>query len=126
MCEAMSKSPIEEVLARWKSAFDLHQTDVMANMFMPQALFQGFGPSVISGRDAIRAYYDAVPDNRAADVTILDTYRIGEGVAGGFADVTFSDPEGWEAAVHLSLVLQLVKGSWFIRQYHVSQVMAEH
>jgi len=40
--------------------------------------------------------------------------------------VTFSDPAGWEASVHLSLVLQRDGGSWEIRQYHVSQVMAEH
>jgi hypothetical protein len=59
-------------------------------------------------------------------VTILHVYRIGEEVAGGFADVTFSDPAGWEAAVHMSLVLQLVDRDWVIRQYHVSQVMTEH
>jgi uncharacterized protein (TIGR02246 family) len=122
----MSNSPMEDVLAKWKSAFDLHQTDVIASLFTPDALFQGFGPAVSSGREAIRNYYDAVPDNRTADVTILYTYTIGEQAAGGFADVTFSDPLGWEAAVHLSLVLQLVETNWSIRQYHVSQVMTEH
>jgi hypothetical protein len=53
-------------------------------------------------------------------------YTIGEKVAGGFADVTFSGPAGWEAAVHLSLVLHHVEGQWLIRQYHVSKVMTEH
>jgi uncharacterized protein (TIGR02246 family) len=122
----MSGAPMEEVLGRWKIAFDGHQTDVMAGMFTLDALFQGFGPTVISGREAVREYYDAVPDDRTADVTILHTYMIGEDMAGGFADVTFSDPAGWEAAVHLSLVLQDVEGNWLIRQYHVSQVMTEH
>jgi uncharacterized protein (TIGR02246 family) len=122
----MSSAPMEEVLGRWKIAFDGHQTDVMARLFTSDALFQGFGPTIIAGREAVREYYDAVPDDRIADVTILHTYTIGEEVAGGFADVRFSDPAGWEAAVHLSLVLRHVEGHWMIRQYHVSQVMTEH
>ena len=122
----MSENPMPDVLGRWKVAFDGHETDVMASLFTPDAVFQGFGPTVISGREAIRGYYDAVPDDRSADVTILNMYTIGEEVAGGFADVTFSDPAGWEAAVHLSLVLQRANGHWLIHQYHVSQVMTEH
>jgi uncharacterized protein (TIGR02246 family) len=122
----MSDDPMHDVLDRWKTAFDGHETDVLAGLFTPDAVFQGFGPTVISGRQAIRGYYDAVPDNRSADVTILHTYTIGEQTAGGFADVTFSDPLGWEASVHLSLVLQRDGGSWGIRQYHVSEVRAEH
>jgi hypothetical protein len=46
--------------------------------------------------------------------------------AGGFADATFRDPTGWEAAVRLSLVLQQDEGAWRIRQYHVSRVSTEH
>jgi uncharacterized protein (TIGR02246 family) len=122
----MSNDPMQDVLDRWKTAFDGHNLDVMANLFSPDALFQGFGPAVIMGRAAIRDYYDAVPDDRSADVTILYTYTIGEHTAGGFADVIFSDPHGWEASVHLSLVLQRDNAIWAIRQYHVSQVMTEH
>jgi uncharacterized protein (TIGR02246 family) len=122
----MSRNPIYDLLSRWKVAFDSHETEVMASLFTKDAVFQGFGPSVISGREAIGAYYEAVPDNRSADVTIVHVYSIGDDVAGGFADVTFSDPMGWEAAVHLSLVLQLLDRDWLIRQYHVSQVMTEH
>ena len=92
--DAMSDDPMHDVLGRWKTAFDSHETEVLAGLFTPDALFQGFGPTVISGRQAIRGYYDAVPDNRSADVTILSTYTIGEQTAGGFADVTFSDPAG--------------------------------
>jgi uncharacterized protein (TIGR02246 family) len=122
----VSDDPMPDILGRWKIAFDAHQTDVMANLFTSDAVFQGFGPTVISGREAVRHYYDAVPDDRSADVTVLHTYTIGSEVAGGFADVTFSDPAGWEAAVLLSLVLQRTRGHWLIRQYHVSQVMTEH
>jgi uncharacterized protein (TIGR02246 family) len=118
--------PMREVLDRWKAAFDGHQVDAMADLFTTEALFQGFGPEVVSGRDAVRAYYTAVPADRTADITALTTYTIGEQVAGGFADVTFQDPTGWEAPVHLSLVLQREEGAWRIRQYHVSRVSSEH
>lgn len=118
--------PMCEILDRWKAAFDGHQLDAMADLFTPDALFQGFGPKVVAGRDAVRAYYEAVPDDRSADVTVLSTYTIGEQVAGGFADVTFRDPKGWEAAVHLSLTLRREPDAWRIRQYHVSRVITEH
>ena len=118
--------PMREVLDHWKAAFDGHQVDAMADLFTTDALFQGFGPEVVVGRDAVRAYYEAVPDNRTADVTFLTTYTIGEQVAGGFADVTFRDPAGWEAPVHLSLVLQHDERAWRIRQYHVSRISTEH
>ncbi|MFJ3138154.1 SgcJ/EcaC family oxidoreductase [Streptomyces sp. NPDC102359] len=115
--------PMHDVLDRWKTAFDSHRPDTMAELFTPDALFQGFGPEVVAGRDAVRAYYEAVADDRRADVTVLHTYTIGEQVAGGFADVTFSAPSGWEAKVHMSLVLRRDDG-WRIRQYHVSRIAA--
>lgn len=118
--------PMHDVLRRWKAAFDGHQPAAMADLFTPDALFQGFGPAVLTGRDAVRGYYTAVPADRTAEVTVLHTYTIGEQVAGGFADVTFGDPHGWEARVHLSLVLSLDDAGWRIRQYHVSRVDAEH
>lgn len=111
-----------EVLQRWKAAFDGHRPDEMAGLFTVDALFQGFGPDVLTGRDAVRGYYEAVPSGRRADVTVLHTYTIGEQVAGGFADVTFGAADGWEARVHLSLVLRRDDGRWRIRQYHVSRV----
>jgi len=92
--------PMHDVLGRWKAAFDNHQPDVIAELYTTDALFQGFGPTVVAGRDAVRAYYEAVDADRRADVTVLHTYTLGDHVAGGFADVTFSGADGWEAKVH--------------------------
>jgi uncharacterized protein (TIGR02246 family) len=117
---------MHEVLRSWKAAFDSHQADAMADLFTADTLFQGFGAEVIVGRDAVRGYYEAVPAERTAQMTVLHTYTIGDQVAGGFADVTFRDPTGWEAHVHLSLVLHYDGDSWRIRQYHVSRVSDEH
>ncbi|WP_327365782.1 YybH family protein [Streptomyces sp. NBC_01217] len=117
--------PMQEVLDRWKAAFDNHQPDVIAQLYTPDALFQGFGPTVVVGRDAVRAYYEAVDADRRADVTVLHTYTLDDQVAGGFADITFSGADGWEAKVHLSLVLHREYDDWKIRQYHVSRVITQ-
>ncbi|MET8331048.1 SgcJ/EcaC family oxidoreductase [Streptomyces sp. NPDC005181] len=126
MSADVANDPMREVLRRWKAAFDDHRADVMADLFASDALFQGFGPEVISGREAVRGYYEAVPDSRTAHLGDVHSYRIGEELAGGFADVTFRDPTGWAAPVHLSLVLQRECGRWRIRQYHVSRTVADH
>ncbi len=118
--------PMRETLERWKAAFDGHHVDAMAELFTADALFQGFDPEARVGRDAVRAYYEAVPADRTADVTVLATYGLGAQVAGGFADVVFRDPAGWTAPVHLSLVLVRDDGAWRIRQYHVSRISTEH
>ncbi|MEU6345679.1 SgcJ/EcaC family oxidoreductase [Streptomyces sp. NPDC046977] len=118
--------PLHDVLSRWQAAFDTHQNDAMAGLFTSDALFQGFGPEVLAGRDAVRDYYAAVPEVRRAHIGKVHAYAIGEEVAGGFADVTFKDPDGWAASVHLSLVLQREGGDWLIRQYHVSRVATDH
>ncbi|MFF1836992.1 nuclear transport factor 2 family protein [Streptomyces sp. NPDC058231] len=120
-----ANDPMREVLRRWKAAFDGHRADDMADLFTSDTLFQGFGPEVISGREAVRGYYEAVPDSRSAHLGDVHSYRIGEEVAGGFADVTFRDPTGWEAPVHLSLVLRSECGRWRIRQYHVSRTAVD-
>lgn len=117
--------PLHDVLVRWKDAFDDHRPDAMAELFTPDALFQGFGPVPTVGRASVRAYYEAVAEDRRADVTVLHTYSLGEDVAGGFADVTFGDPAGWEAKVHMSLVLHRDGNEWKIRQYHVSRIVPQ-
>ncbi|MGW0211139.1 YybH family protein [Streptomyces sp. NPDC003233] len=125
MSEDVSIHPVHEVLGRWKAAFDGHRPAAMAALFTPDTLFQGFGPVVVSGREAVRAYYEAVPAERSAHVADVQAYRIGEDLAGGFADVTFRAPDGWAASVHLSLVLVRDGDEWRIRQYHVSRVPAD-
>ncbi|MEW1683325.1 SgcJ/EcaC family oxidoreductase [Streptomyces sp. NPDC093594] len=72
---------MHDVLDRWKTAFDSHRPDTMAEVFTPDALFLGCGPEVVAGRDAVRTYYEAVAEDRRADVTVLHTYTIGEQVA---------------------------------------------
>ena len=118
---------VREVVERWVAAFNSHDLTAMARLFAPDALFQGFGPEPLVGRDAVAEYYGAVPGyRRAEDVSVLRTWAIGQDAAGGFVDVTFRDPADWEARVYLSLVLQRVDERWEIRQYHVSRVSNEH
>lgn len=118
---------VHEVVERWATAFNSHDLKDMAALFAPDALFQGFGPEPLVGRDAVAEYYGAVPGyRRAEDVSVLHAWAIGQEVAGGFVDITFRDPVDWEARVYLSLVLQRTGDRWEIRQYHVSRVSNEH
>jgi uncharacterized protein (TIGR02246 family) len=118
---------LDQVVERWAAAFNSHDGMRMAALFAPDALFQGFGPAPLVGRDAVAAYYQDVPDyRRAADVRVMHTWTIGDDVAGGFLDVTFRGPEDWAARVYLSLTLQRSGADWQIRQYHVSRVSNEH
>jgi uncharacterized protein (TIGR02246 family) len=128
MTEAMHQVvAVDQVVARWTAAFNSHDLKEMAALFAPDAVFQGFGPAPLVGRDAAVDYYQAVPDYRsAADVSVLHAWAIGDDVAGGFVDITFRDPDGWEARVYLSLVLQRSGHDWEIQQYHVSRVSDEH
>ncbi|MFI5613721.1 YybH family protein [Amycolatopsis sp. NPDC051903] len=118
-------NPMAAVLAKWQVAFDAHDADAIARLFTEDALFLGFGPSPTQGRDAVRAYYAALPATLKADFEAGDPYPLGDTVAGGFAQVLFHGPDFHEP-VHLSLVLVLVDGDWRIRQYHVSKVIPRH
>ncbi|MFC4508529.1 MULTISPECIES: YybH family protein [Streptomyces] len=114
---------VQEMVERWRVAFNGHQPDRMAELFAPDALFQGFGPDVLVGRDAVRGYYEAVPVYRTAtDVSVLHSYAIGVGIVGGFVGLAFRDPKDVEDRVHLSLLLEHSADGWQIRQYHVSRV----
>ncbi|WP_327111519.1 nuclear transport factor 2 family protein [Streptomyces sp. NBC_01341] len=116
---------VEEVLARWKTAFDSHRPDQMADLFTPDALFQGFGPSVVTGRDAVRSYYRTVADGRRADVVVLHSYTIAADITGGFADVSVTGASKPEVRMRMSLVVQHGDEGWKIRQYHVSRISAQ-
>jgi uncharacterized protein (TIGR02246 family) len=128
MSDAMDRvDAVAQITKRWTAAFNNHDWEEMASLFASDALFQGFGPEPLIGRDLVAGYYEAVPSYRSAvDVSVLHAYAIGNDVAGGFVDVTFRDPAGWEARVYLSLVLQHAGLDWKIRQYHVSRVTHEH
>ncbi|GAB3959767.1 hypothetical protein GCM10029978_007500 [Actinoallomurus acanthiterrae] len=117
--------PMHAALAGWTAAFDGHDPDAMAELFTADALFQGFGPEPTVGRDAVRAYYKAVPLDRTARGKVLHTYTLGEDVAGGFADVIIRNPKGWQSHVYMSLVLVREGTTWRINSYHVSPVMTE-
>ncbi|MFB9680540.1 YybH family protein [Streptosporangium vulgare] len=115
--------PMRAILERWKAAFDGHRPDAMAELFTDDALFLGFLPEPVSGREAVRAYYEAVPPGRTAEVGALRTYALGEAVAGGFAAVTFLGGDEGAVPVNLSLVLVRDGDAWRIRHYHVSRVL---
>jgi len=109
------------VLDRWADAVNRHQPNDVAELFHPEALFQGFDPDPGRGRSFIAAYYDKQPDALSADYELLSARPSGPGTIVGFALVQFHRPEG-TVPVYLTVVLEADAGDWRISHYHVSKI----
>ncbi|MFF9914852.1 YybH family protein [Streptomyces sp. NPDC013457] len=112
---------IAEVLGDWQQAFDDHRPAEIAALFTPDAQFQGISPRLRIGRAEIAGYYEDVADGARATVEVLHGMVLDDGLAAGFADVTFSALSGELFPVRLSVVAQrTAAGTWLIRQYHAA------
>jgi uncharacterized protein (TIGR02246 family) len=75
---------VHQVVRRWAALFNSHDLEEIPALFAPDALFQGFGPEPLVGREAAAGYYRPFPiTRRAVDVGVLHAYAIGDEVAGG-------------------------------------------
>lgn len=116
-----ARGVVGELLGAWQRAFDERRTKDIVSLFTEDALFQGIGRELSVGPAAISAYYDNVDDGTTAAVDVLHGIRLGEGLVGGFADVTFTASTGESQPVRLSIVAQYVEGTWRIRQYYAAR-----
>ncbi|MBE1537981.1 nuclear transport factor 2 family protein [Actinomadura algeriensis] len=113
---------IAGVLGRWRSAFDDRRTADLVSLFTEDALFQGIGPRLLAGPAEIFGYYDNVAEGTRAVVEVLQANSPCDGIAGGFADVTFTARTGETFPIRLSVVAQRLDGdTWRIRQYHAAE-----
>ena len=109
-----------ELLTRWQSAFDNHHMPKLVSLFAEDAMFQGIGQRLVVGPAEIIEYYDRVTEGTRASVQILRADQLGEGIVGGFADMTFTAPAGETTRVRLSVVAHRFHDTWLIRQYHAT------
>ncbi|MEV3989073.1 SgcJ/EcaC family oxidoreductase [Streptomyces sp. NPDC049837] len=108
------------LLTRWQHHFDAARPDDLARLFTEDALFQGFAPAPLLGRDAVRTYYEHVPPGTRASATVLHAYATGDDLIGGIADVLFTPPTGPDRPARLSVLARHTGDRWRIRHYHVS------
>lgn len=113
---------LAETLAHWKLAFDNHRPEDMAELFSPDAVFQGFTPALLTGREEIFGYYDALAPGVTTSFQVVQTRELAQNTIIGFAAVSFAYPDGRTVPVQLSLVLRREENTWLIAQYHVSSI----
>ncbi|WP_436066966.1 YybH family protein [Arthrobacter sp. LjRoot14] len=113
---------LAESLAAWQLAFDRHRPQDMVGLFSRDALFQGLSPTLLTGREEIFGYYDALPPGITATFQIVQARQLAQHLVCGFAAVHFIYPDGSTVPVQLSLVLHRDGQTWFIAQYHASTI----
>jgi hypothetical protein len=67
---------LAETLAPWKLAFDNHQPGNIVELFSPEALFQGFTPTLLTGREEIFGYYDSLPPGITTSFQVVQTLEL--------------------------------------------------
>lgn len=92
----------------------------MVKLFSLDALFQGLSPTLLTGRNEVFDYYDALPPGITASFQVIQGRQLTPHLVCGFAAVHFTYPTGRTMPVHLSLVLRRDGQTWFIVQYHAS------
>jgi ketosteroid isomerase-like protein len=112
---------LRSILDKWADAVSRHQPDVVAELFSPDALFQGFDPVPGSGPGVVAAYYDKQPAGLSAQYELLSVRSAGSGTIVGFARVEFHRPDGI-VPVYLTVVVENSPTGWRISHYHVSKI----
>ncbi|GAA5201826.1 SgcJ/EcaC family oxidoreductase [Arthrobacter gyeryongensis] len=113
---------LAETLTAWKLAFNSHRPEDMVELFSLDALFQGLTPALLTGREDIFGYYDALSPGITTSFHIIQTRQLTQNVVCGFATVSFTYPDRHKVPVQLSLVLRRAENRWLIAQYHVSSI----
>lgn len=113
---------LAETLFLWKLAFNSHRPEDIAELFSPDALFQGLTPALLTGRDEIFEYYAALSPGITAGFQVGQSRQLTQSLVCGFAAVSFTYPDGKTVPVRLSLVLCRAENGWLIAQYHASSI----
>ena len=110
-----------DVLARWKSAIDDHDSERAATLFTEDAIFQGLHPYGV-GRTAIAEYYDSQPVGMSPKYQLLETRRLADDAILGYFTIDFTFTDRATVTVNLSIILRQTDDGWLISHYQVSRL----
>jgi ketosteroid isomerase-like protein len=111
---------IETLLATWIEAFNKHDLDLHAGLYLEDAMLFGSIPELVIGRKAIREYFSRRgPDVRVRHYPFPHILQLSEGVVATAAHVDFADGDN---LVPYRVTWMLVQrgGNWHIAQHHGS------
>ena len=111
---------IEMLLATWIEAFNKHDLDTHAGLYLENATLFGSIPELVIGRKAIREYFGRRgPNVRVHHYPYPHILRLSPGVAATAAHVDFADGERLMPYRVTWMLLQR-DGNWQIAQHHGS------
>ena len=112
---------LHDVLDRWKSAVDAHDSTRAATYFTADAIFQGLHPYTV-GPSGVAAYYDSQPIGMTVRYTVLETRRLAADVVLGYLSVDFAFTDRPTLTVYLSVIVRQDGDQWRISHYQVSRL----
>ena len=118
---------LSALLAQWSDGFAARNNDALAALYCEDALLYGSSPELVSGREAIRGYFQALPQSGAlgAEFSNLVVRQTSPSTASVAGVVSFTTDE---FALPMRITLGLVRcgDAWSIGLHHASplQVLA--
>jgi ketosteroid isomerase-like protein len=113
-------STIETLLATWVEAFNNHDLDLHAGLYLEDAMLFGSIPALVIGRQAIREYFSRRgPNVCVRHYPFPHILQLSEGIVATAAHVDFADGDN---LVPYRVTWMLVQrgGNWHIAQHHGS------
>jgi uncharacterized protein (TIGR02246 family) len=111
---------IETLLATWIEAFNKHDLDTHAGLYLEDAMLFGSIPELVIGRKAIREYFGRRgPNVHVQHYPYPHVLQLSPGVAATAAHVDFADGEKL-LPYRVTWMLVQRDGNWHIAQHHGS------
>jgi uncharacterized protein (TIGR02246 family) len=111
---------ISSVLDDWKSGIATRNLNAIADVFTPEALFQGMRPTFTIGRDGVKEYYGAKPPGLSVEYEVLNLRQLGDDAVIAYVGATFHRADGGILRTRITTVLSRAEERWLIDHYHVS------
>jgi len=112
---------LDAVLTQWKAAVDAHQPEHVAELFTPDAIFQGLHPYTV-GPAGVAEYYAAQPVGMTATYTLRETRALSDGLVLGYLTVDFGFTDRAALTVYLSVIIRQDTDGWRMVHYQVSRL----
>jgi uncharacterized protein (TIGR02246 family) len=115
-----------DIIARWSAGFGKLDADALAALYSRSAFFFGSNPTLYSGRDGVKAYFDGLPRWAAPRVQFSEvrTERVNPDLVNMAAIASFFlDGDVPSLAVKITWVIAREDGDWKIACHHVSSLV---
>lgn len=118
-----SEQILRGLLDRWKAGIDAHEPQQVAELFTPNAIFQGLRPYSV-GHRGVADYYAGQPRGMSVSYRILETRSPAADLVLGYLGADFSYPDRSTVSLHLGVLVERGNDGWQIVYYQASRPAA--